>query len=242
MAAARDRPRIASGGIQSIHRRMRRQSNRSESMYTLYYSPGAASMIIHLALLETGAAYRLQLIDTASGQQRSAEYLKLNPNGVVPTLLIDGTPFFEAAAGLMTVADRHPASGLAPPTASLDRAAWNQWILHLANVVQPAFRLWFYPSDLSDDESVQAAIKQGVRRNIETAWSRIDAHLASHGPYLLGEALSAADLMLLVLMRWSRNMPKPATEWPALNAFATRMKQRPSWKRLCEVEGLIEWA
>ena len=211
-------------------------------MYTLYYSPGAASMLIHLALLETGAAHELRLVDTSAGQQRSPEYLRLNPNGLVPTLLIDGTPYFEAAAGLMTIADRHPAAGLAPERNSALRPAWNQWILHLANTVQPAFRLWFYPTDLADSEDHQAAIREGARRVIETAWTRLDRHLAANGPYLLGPAFSAADLMLLMLMRWSRNMPKPATEWPALRDFAARMKARPSWKRLYEVEGLTEWA
>jgi glutathione S-transferase len=211
-------------------------------MYTLYYSPGAASMVIHLALLETGAAHELKLVDTETGQQRSPEYLKLNPNGLIPTLSIDGRPYFEAAAGLMTIADRHPEAGLAPDRDSPLRPAWNQWIVHLTNTVQPAFRLWFYPTDLTDAEPVQAAIKEGCRRRIEAAWTRIDAHLAANGPYLLGATFSAADLMLLMLMRWSRNMPKPSTEWPALRAFATRMKARPSWKRLYEVEGLTEWA
>jgi glutathione S-transferase len=211
-------------------------------MYTLYYSPGAASMLVHLALLETGAAHELRLVDTSAGQQRSPEYLKLNPNGLVPTLLVDGKPYFEAAAALMTIADRHPAAGLAPDRDAGLRPAWNQWILHLANTVQPAFRLWFYPTDLVDAEPLQAAVKDGARRTIETAWTRLDRHLGANGPYLLGAAFSAPDLMLVMLMRWSRNMPKPATEWPALRDFATRMKARPSWKRLYQVEGLTEWA
>ena len=210
-------------------------------MYTLYYNPGTASMVIHLALLETGADYRLELVDLDAGAQRSPEYLKLNPNGVVPTLIIDGKPFFEAAAGLMTIADRHPEAQLAPAQGSLERAAWNQWIMHLANTVQPAFRLWFYPHDVDAAESVQATIKEYARGRIEAAWDRIDAHLAANGPYLLGKRLSAADLMLLMLMRWSRNMPKPVTAWPALEDYAARMRARPSWKRLYELEGLTEW-
>jgi glutathione S-transferase len=211
-------------------------------MYTLYYSPGAASMVIHLALLETGADYRLERVDMDAGAQRSPEYLKLNPNGLVPTLLIDGKPFFEAAAGLMTIADRHPGVGLAPAPDSMMRAAWNQWIMHLANTVQPAFRLWFYPHDIDASESVQAIVKDSVRRRIEAAWDRIDAHIGANGPYLLGDRFSGADLMLLMVMRWSRNMPKPVTEWPALKEYAARMKARPSWKRLYELEGLTEWA
>jgi glutathione S-transferase len=164
-------------------------------MYTLYYSPGAASLVVHLALLECGAHYRLVPVDLDAGAQRDPEYLKLNPNGVVPTLLVDGAPVYEAAALLMTVADRHPQAALAPATGTHERALWYQWIVHLANTVQPAFRMWFYPHE-----------------------------------------------MLLMLMRWSRNMPRPSTQWPALAAFAARMKARPSWRELCAREGLTEWA
>lgn len=59
---------------------------------------------------------------------------------------------------------------------------------------------------------------------------------------LLGEHFSLVDLYALVLMRWSRNMPKPATTWPHLAELATRLKARPSWKKVCEAEGLVEWA
>ena len=77
-------------------------------MYTLYYSPGAASFCVHTALIETGADYTLQHMDLEAGQQRDAAYLALNPNGVVPTLLIDGVARTEAAALLILLADRHP--------------------------------------------------------------------------------------------------------------------------------------
>lgn len=211
-------------------------------MYTLYYSPGAASMCVHLALLEAGAAHEMKLVDLAAGEQREPAYLKLNPNGVVPTLLINGAPFYEAAAALMTIAERHPAAQLAPPPESPARAAWNQWILHLANTVQPAFRLWFYPHDISADEATQATVKEAARRKIEAAWGRIATHLDEHGPFLIGAAASAADLLLIMLMRWSRNMPRPVTDWPVLAAYASRMKARASWKQLYAVEGLSEWA
>ncbi len=211
-------------------------------MYTLYYSPGAASMVVHQALLETGAEHELKRVDLEAGEQRSPAYLKLNPNGFVPALLIDGKPYYEAAACLMTIADRHPAPRLAPTLDSPQRSGWNQWIMHLANTVQPAFRMWFYPTDIDAAENVQAIVKEASRRRIEAAWTRIDKHLAERGPYLLGDEFSAADLMLLMLMRWSRNMPKPATDWPALARYAALMRTRPSWKRLYEIEGLTEWA
>lgn len=211
-------------------------------MYTLYYAPGAASLCVHQALIEAKAPYRLELVDLNAGQQRDSAYLKLNPNGLVPTLLIDGAPFTEAASLVMTIAARHPEAHLAPAETSTDRAAWNQWMLFLANTLQPAFRLWFYPSDISDDPAIQAVLKTAMSRRIERIWARIDEHLAARGPHLLGAQFSAADLMLIMLMRWSRNMPKPVTAWPALNQYALRMKARPSWKQLYALEGLTEWA
>src|SRR5580698_5441234 len=80
-------------------------------MYTLYYSPGTASMCVHHALIETSAEYRLVLVDLEAGRQRDPAYLKLNPGGVVPTLLIDDVPFTESAALLMTIATRTRARG-----------------------------------------------------------------------------------------------------------------------------------
>jgi glutathione S-transferase len=211
-------------------------------MYTLFYSPGTASMCVHQALIETNAQYRLVLVDLQAGQQRDPAYLKLNPDGVVPTLLIDDVPYVESGALLMTVATQHPQAGLAPAENSPRRTAWYQWIVYMANALQPAFRLWFYPADLSDEASTQEIIKAAARRKIESIWSRIDAHLRTQGPYLLGAQFSAADLMLIMLMRWSRNMPKPSTEWQALNQYAALMKSRLSWKRMCESESLSEWA
>ena len=55
-------------------------------MYTLYYSPSTASLVVHVALLEIGAKHELKLRDFASKQQKDAAYLALNPNGVVPTI------------------------------------------------------------------------------------------------------------------------------------------------------------
>ena len=84
-------------------------------------------------------------------------------------------------------------------------------------------------------------MREALQRKIEGAWDRLDAHLAARGPYLLGREFSGADLLLTMLMRWSRKMPRPATEWPALKALADRVRARPSWKRLYEIEGLTEW-
>jgi glutathione S-transferase len=210
-------------------------------MLTLFYSPGMASLVAHWLLLELDAEHELRKVDTDNREHKSAAYLKLNPNGVIPTLLVDGEPVYEAAALVLALADMYPMAGLAPPLDSLDRARYYQWILHLANTLQPAFRAWFYPEEPAGAGNAEA-VKEEARRRIEAGWDRIDAHLAENGPWLLGDKLSAADFHLTMLMRWSRNMPKPATAWPHLGKLAARMKARPSFKKLYEVEQLTEWA
>jgi glutathione S-transferase len=209
-------------------------------MYTLYYSPGTASMAVHLTLIEIGAPYELQRLDFAKDEQRSADYLKLNPRGQVPTLVIDGRPYFEAAALVMILAERHPEAKLAPPPGSPMRADWYQWIVFFANSLAPAYRQWFYPPDLGSAEH-PPAVREALRTTIEEAWSFVDTHLAARGPYMLGPDFSAVDLLALMYMRWSRNMPKPVTAWPALRAYADRLRARPSWARMYEVEGLTDW-
>lgn len=210
-------------------------------MFTLFYSPGAASLVVHWLLIELDAPHELRLLDFEAREQKSAEYLRINPDGVVPTLLIDGEPVFEAAALVMHLADAYPAAGLAPPLVSLQRAHYYQWLTHLANTVQPAFRNWFYPTEAAGEANAQAT-QQNARIRIEACWDRIDSHLAERGPWLLGDKLSAADFHLTMLMRWSRNLPKPATEWPHLARLAAAMKSRPSFKLLYEREKLTEWA
>ncbi len=209
-------------------------------MYKLYFRPGTASMLVHLVLLESGLPHVLELVDVDAGQQRNPEYLALNPSGLVPTMLIDGVPHSESAALAMLLAERHPATALAPPVGSEQRTGYVQWMFYLANSLQPFFRHWFYATEYVADAS--DTIKAVAQAGIEKCLAHIDAHLATHGPYMLGEQFSVVDLYTLMLMRWSRNMPHPATDWPHLDEFITLMKTRPSWKRLNEIEGLTEWA
>lgn len=210
-------------------------------MYVLYYSPGTASMAVHQALIEIDAPHELRKVDLDSNAQKSAEYLRLNPNGTVPTLVVDGQPVYECAALLLLLTERHPQAALAPASGTPQRAIFLQWMLHFANTLQPAYRQWFYPQDFAPAEQEKDS-KAFARQRIEAVWDRLDAHLAAHGPYILGDSFSIADLYATMLMRWSRNMPKTATAWPALAALAQRVKARPSWKRLYDVEGLTEWA
>ncbi len=209
--------------------------------YVLYAAPGAASLCVHWLLIDAMLPHTLQLLDLAAGAHKTPEYLALNPNGLVPTLVVDGEPVTECAALLLLLAERHPEAGLHPAPDSRAGALHLQWTLHLANTLQPAFRTWFYPHEAAGEAHAEAA-KALARGRIETVFDQLDAHLAAQGPYVCGPSISAVDFLAAMLMRWSRNMPRPATTWPALADYAARMKARPSFKTLYAREGLTEWA
>ncbi|GAB2656107.1 glutathione S-transferase family protein [Arenimonas aestuarii] len=210
-------------------------------MYTLYYAPGAASLAVHWLLIEIGARHELRRLDLAAREHKRPDYLAINPAGRVPTLLIHGEPMTEAAAMVMHLADAHPNFGLAPTPGTVERARYYQWIVFLANTLQPAFRDWYYPEEAAGPEHADA-VRTRAAETIDAAWDQVEAHLAKRGPYLLGPSVSAADFLLTMLMRWSRNLPRQATQWPQLGALAERMKARPGFRLLYEREGLQEWA
>jgi glutathione S-transferase len=209
-------------------------------MYTLYYAPGTASMVVHLALLEIGVPYKLELVDFEHGTQRTPEYLQLNPQGVVPTLVYEGRAHVESAAILLMLADRHPEARLAPLPGTPLRDEWYQWVVNLSNSLAATYRFWFYPPDLGAAEH-PPLVRAALQARIEAVWMRLDAQLSARGPYMLGAEFSGADLLLTMLMRWSRKMPRTALDWPALKRLADLVRARASWRRLYELEGLTEW-
>ena len=208
--------------------------------YTLFYAPGTASLCVHWMLIELGVGFRAELVDLDGGAQRSADYLRLNPQGRVPTLAIGEAAYGESAALLMLLAERHVEAGFAPAPGEAGRERWLETMVYLANNLSPAFRDWFYAG--KDGSSECAAHVQALARTkIERVWDRFDAMLADGRPYLLGEQVTTADFLATMLMRWSRNMERPATTWPRIGPYVQRMRARPAFLELCRREGLTEW-
>ena len=207
---------------------------------TLYGSRSTASLVVHWLLIELGVEHELRMLDFDRREQKSPEYLKLNLQGRVPTLLIDGQVLTESAAIAMHLADLHLQAGLAPAVGTPERGDYYRWMFFCANTLLPAYRDWFYPDEPAGAANAEAARAQ-ARASLEAAWQQVGDHLEANGPYLLGERRSAADFMLTMLMRWSRNMPRPSDTWPALHAHAARMKALPSFREVYAREGLTDW-
>lgn len=207
--------------------------------YRLFYAPGTASMAVHWALIALDVPFEATLVDIKAGAQRDPDYLRLNPAGRVPTLVVDGAPHGESAALLMLLAERHPEAGLAPPPGSPARAAWLETMLFLANTVLPAMRDWFY-ADKDGDPADAEAVRRLARSRIEAAWDRLDGGIGE-GPFFNGDRPGVADFLAAMVMRWSRNMEKPADRWSNLAAYLARMAALPAYGELCRREGIIPW-
>jgi glutathione S-transferase len=197
-------------------------------------------MAVHWMLIEIGAPFDAVLVDLDAGAQRDPDYLRLNPAGRVPTLVIDGQPHSESAALLMMLAERHPEAAMMPSVGAPERADWLEMMIYLANTLLPAMRDWFYAGKDGDPAGADA-VSALARKRIESTWERLDARLTDGRSWLVGERLSTVDLLALMLVRWARNMPRPATTWPQLGLYAARLCALPSFIELNRREALTGW-
>ena len=215
-------------------------------MPTLHYHPGNASLIAHIVLEEIGAPFALEFVDREQAAHKSKAYLALNPNGLIPVLVDDargngGAPLvlYETAAICMHLADLHPAVALLPPLATVERAHAYKWIVWLANTLQPALVVYFYPERWADDDAGAVTIRAKAEAKIAPMLDQLDAELARHHqPWLLGERYSVADAYAFVLCRWTRGFARPARTLPHLRPWLDRMLARPAVQRAFATERL----
>lgn len=206
-------------------------------MYRLYYYPGNANLAPHIALEEIGAPYELVLVDRAKRAHKAPDYLRLNPNGRIPTLVDGALVLFEAAAICLHLADRHPDAGLAPPAGTAERARFYQWLVYLTNTVQPDFLAYYYPERFTTESGGAAAAKRAAERRLDGWFDILDAAVGD-GPWLLGDRFSACDPYLLMLARWGRGMARPPRALPHLGRHLERVAARPATGRALAAEGI----
>ena len=212
-------------------------------MLQLHYFPGNASLAPHMLLEEIGAPYELRLVDRARQAHKAPEYLRLNPNGLIPVLVDGDLVLYESAAICLHLADMHPQAGLAPALQTPARAHFYKRLMWLTNTLQARLVHYFYPDRLVDagDAAAAAQVKARAETDVGAMLDQIDAELARHGqPWLLGEAYSALDPYALMLCRWTRGFARPARSLPHIGPYLQRVLARPAVQRTFEQEGLGE--
>jgi glutathione S-transferase len=134
--------------------------------------------------------------------------------------------------------ERHPEPGFAPPIESPLRGEFLKWMVYLTNTIQAELMLYFYAERYVPSEQV-AALKATAVDRVAEMFGRIDAHLADR-PYLLGERISAADIYLFMVARWTRNTTKKARDLPHLGALLARVMARPKVQEAYAIERIVE--
>ncbi len=202
-------------------------------MLKLYYSPGACAVASHIGLEEAGADYEIEKIDLRAGQQRTPEYLAINPAGVTPALKTSEGVITQNAAILAYVAQTHPQAGLADlddPFAFARLQAVNGW---LASSLHPAIGKALFSRPALEGEAKDEAVKVALEK-----YDLAENHLLT-GPWVLGEDYSMADGYLMVFTRWARQAGLlDKTRFAKLNDHLDRVQERPAVQRVLEAEGI----
>lgn len=202
-------------------------------MLTLHYAPGTCALASHLALEYSGAPYEAKRLDFKSGQQRTPEYLKINPKGRVPALVTDQGVLTETPALLQYIAQRFPQAKLAP----LDDAfllgkvnEFNSYLcatVHVAHAHKGRGYRWVDPADAASQE----AMKKKVPQTMAECFTLIEEKYLQ-GPWVLGERFSTSDLYLYTLAGWLEGDGVDVKRFPRVADHMKRMDAQPQVQKV----------
>ena len=203
---------------------------------TLYYGPGSCAFASHIALEELGVKYTAVKMNLAEGDQRKPEYLKLNPRGAVPTLVVDGEVMTENVGILSYLAGGNPKKGLWPDDTwhqakAISTMAW------FSNTVHVAYRHYVRPARYCEDPATHEAIKAHGKTSFHNCLKEIDGLLAGRD-WAIGDHYTVIDGYLLVFYRWGNRMGLPVKDLANYTRLMNKVLARPAVKRVMAEEGI----
>jgi glutathione S-transferase len=199
-------------------------------MLTLYFCPGACSTASHIGLEESGAPYVEKPIMLPKGEQKTAEYLKINPRGKVPALDVDGKILTENTAILTYVAKTFPDKKLIPAD-PLEMARAISTMAWFSNIVHPSYTHYMRPERFATDAAAQPNVKETGKQTFWTNLKEIDGLLAGN-EWMMGKDFSVVDGYALVFYGWGLRAGLPMNELANYTAFKERMLKRPAVKKV----------
>jgi glutathione S-transferase len=204
-------------------------------MIKLYYAAHTCSLASHIALEDAGAEYSIQRISFAAEEQRSAEYLAINPKARVPALVTDQGILTETPAMLVFIAQSFPQAKLA----SLDDAfffaevqAFNSYLcstLHVAHAHRMRGTRW------ADEASAIAAMQRKVPDSVAACYRLIEDRML-RGPWVMGERYTICDPYLFTIAQWLEDDGVDPSKFPKVIGHRQRMSERAAVKRAIAAE------
>jgi glutathione S-transferase len=201
---------------------------------TLYFSPGACSLASHIGLEETGAPYEIKPILLAKGQQRTADYLKINPRGKVPALSVDGNILVENTAILTYLARKFPDKKLMPADPA-EEARCIGTMCWFSSVVHPSYQRFHRPARFAEAEAAHAAVEESGRKSFWANLQEIDSMIQGND-WIMGKEFTVVDGYALVFYGWGARSEFPMKDLSAYTAWQERMLQRPTVRKSVESE------
>ena len=200
----------------------------------LYFSPGACSLSPHIVLREADVPFDLEQVDVRTKKTKNGgDFLQINPKGQVPTLALDdGDILTEGPAIVQYIADKAPATKLAPPAGTAARYHLQEWLNFITSELHKNFSPLFRATTPDDYKPV-------ARENLAGRFAHVDKHLAGR-PYLMGDTFTVADAYLFVMTNWANGLKYDLAPWPHVVAFRERVLARPKVKEAMTAEGLIK--
>jgi len=202
----------------------------------LYYAPGACSLASHIALEESGIPYETERLILMNGDQRKPEYLKINPRGRVPTLIVDGKILTENMAILTYIGGGYPQAGLWPRT-TWDQAQIVSMLAWFADTVHPSYGHSLRPERYVDDPVAQEAVKAKGKAMFEGYLREIDALLEKR-KFIMGNQFTVADGYLVVFYRWGNRSGLPVKSLANYTRTVESILGRPAVAKVMADEGI----
>lgn len=196
-------------------------------MLTLFFSPGACSLAAHIALIDSGLPFALQRLKFAENEQRSADYLKVNPKGRVPALVTEKGTLTETLAILLFIAQMAPDRRLAPLDDPFELARLQGFNSFIATTVHVNHAHGRRATRWADEPTSIEDMKRKVPATMREAYRLIEDDLLA-GPWVLGEAYSIADPYLFVMSSWLKGDGVDIAEFPRVADHYRRMQERAS--------------
>jgi len=200
----------------------------------LYYSPGACSLSPHITFREAGLPVTLVKASTKTHKlDDGTDYYTLNPKGYVPLLELDNGEFLsEGPAIVQYLADRNPASGLAPAAGTLPRYRLQEWLNFITSELHKQFGPNFSPDT---PEEYKAILKDKIAKRFDWLAGELKGK-----DYLMGSQFTVADAYLYTILRWTHFVGIDLDKWPVLAAYKTRVEARPKVREALLAEGLVK--